>query len=428
MTTAQKIQLQILRFLALNGPTPKHELKLPFLGVGDSSYSRRYRSLITNNFILEEGPADQRVVRLTRKGIDFVRQNCPTIKFASIPARTDKEKFSRQINMAAARAVMAGAGIFTFDGKKPSLGDLASEDEEVREAATAQLLKTLARGVFYSAAEIKRWFSDNDGSDDTYYKSRLAGVLFVPHRAYFVFSIGNSLIRISTKHEQKLCSSIVEKISAIPALRVCFLGYRYDGDWPCLIIADRKGMLPKIWYGDASGQRDTTLTKKGAARIRRWQSMHFTMAALSDLFGDMYFTTTSRDGVNVLKVLVSGPEENIRAMSDAYELEQYGDQTERIFYDDKDSKLACYLLPDMNFAALYQTVKGMKASPTTYARLILLAPKYYVDPISRCLGYQLAQYHDAETGEEVRYERYTNDGKPCADSYMQGLQGFHGEN
>lgn len=183
MVSSQNIDKSILRFLAQNGLTPVHELKLPFLSYGDSTYCRHYRSLVDKKLIAEERAAGQTVARLTRSGMDYVRSRYPGIKIATAPARSDKEKLARQICMAAARAVMAGAAITALMTKKPTLIDLDSDNDDIRKKAEEQFLKILKHGVFYSASEIKKWLDFREAGGDTFFKARLAGILLVPDQA-----------------------------------------------------------------------------------------------------------------------------------------------------------------------------------------------------------------------------------------------------
>ena len=159
------IKAQILKLLAVNGPTPKKALTVPFLDYNSVTVSRALSYLVDSGYIEIFDENNQKMVKNTRKGSIYVSEHFGNWIPIKTAGKSEARRKERQIALAEANCLLLGAGMYTVGPAKVSLIALSSDDTSKREDAEAQFREQAAAGLFFSSVEIKHYRNHIDRAD-----------------------------------------------------------------------------------------------------------------------------------------------------------------------------------------------------------------------------------------------------------------------
>ena len=148
-----------------------------------SRISKYYQKLVRNNFIKEQiayRPNQQKdrreriFVELTEEGKKYL---CKHEKDKNYCMATSVPHKERLLSVNRVKIMFHLAGALVFD--KPTIEDLVTNKKD-------DARKQLKNGIYYSAAEIRNYYNDNDVDSDIY--TRIKGALFTPKSTFAVYS------------------------------------------------------------------------------------------------------------------------------------------------------------------------------------------------------------------------------------------------
>ena len=412
----------ILLFLASNGATLKLELRLPFQHFRQESFSRAYRKLLANGLIEEEKAKEGIRVSLTREGNAYIRQTFPNREIKYDAARGARAKKNRQRAMATCRAVLVGAGIICGGSKKPDLVDLASQNADVRDAAEQKFYQGIDNGFFYSSTEVTQLAEHLNTGNDVFFGARLMGFVVTQKDIFFVYVIGSALIRIILQNESRLVQTAAGCLVSVPVFRDyadALTNYRPL----CLIIGAPNRNLPKIFFGTKTGnlEKEKSLSYKAQSRVDRWKDNHATYRCFSNIYSKVFFVTGDQAGINTLTLLqrigTSDLLGYVRETAKDWGYSQIGDCLE-LCWNPRTGQLYV-LLPYIEMGEL---LKYKQYLLRNNGAATVIAPAYYKDILSRCLGPAVLKFFDFDTRKEQRIYHYDSNGLPTEKTNRSNLK------
>ena len=281
-----------------------------------SRISKYYQKLVKNEFIKEQiayRPNKQKdrreriFVELTEKGKNYLCNHENDKNYCVTTSVPHKE---RLLSVNRVKIMFHLAGALVFD--KPTIEDLVTNKDDAR--------KQLENGIYYSAAEIRNYFSDNEVDSDIY--TRIKGALFTPSSTFAVYSTKygeTNILALDSNTNSKFLTYINELAKKFTSTfrnlsyanpsrvfnedKTVSIDTSLYGQVECIIISDSDSLVYEMVMGNKHGRikgKDMMEIYQGQ---RTKQTAKEMLVAGSLIYPRIYVTPHNLSGVDSLNYL-----------------------------------------------------------------------------------------------------------------------------
>lgn len=293
----------ILEYMLKIHSIPRKELRRAFEEYEYTNYSEKVKELIQDGYIEDFRYKGLINLKITSKGIDFLRENDEEIystekvrKKVLQETATPKSRKRRSMENTVILLCKAN-GVLTDSSEKPKLINVfTSSSDQLSYSEKKLFAEKISKGIFYTTSEIREVEQAMYNNHEIGNWSKLIGIIFKDTTVKFIYNINDSLNYWNAISEKRTVKGILELLTQSSFINEYIEIYDYPD---CIICGKGYSMIPKIIYGRKKGKKDVNkATDRYQTLIAAEQT---TVENFSKVFAHAYYVSDLRRGTKEFK-------------------------------------------------------------------------------------------------------------------------------